>query len=120
MPVADRPVSWASSMSRVIALRAWIERGRRHPLLGPLLIILLVLVLVLIAMHEGGESVAGHSGEFCVALALVLMAIAVYGQPPLRRVLMGLVASRAPPTVRPNRNSIARHLAVTTLSPLRL
>ena len=50
MPVADRPVSWASSMSRVIALRAWIERGRRHPVLGPLLIILLVLVLVLIAM----------------------------------------------------------------------
>ena len=101
-------------------MRAWVERGRRHPLLGPLLLILLVIVLVLIAMHEGGESISGHSGEFCVALALALMTLGAFACGPLARVLMGLVPSRAPPSFRPKHTLLPRRLAATTLSPLRL
>jgi len=58
----------------MIRLRQQIERGLRHPVVGPLLLILLAVLVVFIALHETSESIAGHVELICVAIAIVLLA----------------------------------------------
>lgn len=59
----------------MIALRRKIERWRRHPILGPLLIVLLVLVLAFVFLHESHEKIAADVAELCVGIALLLVAM---------------------------------------------
>ena len=59
----------------MIRLRQRLERGIRHPVLGPLLLLLLVLLLAMTAFHESHETIAGHPGEFCVAFVGFLLGL---------------------------------------------
>lgn len=84
----------------MIRLNRLIERGRRHPVLGPLLVLLVVLLLVLTMVHEGHESVAADAGLLCVGIALLLMVTTL--APPRRRFVVFVDAStpgRGPPVV---------------------
>lgn len=58
----------------MIRLRRLLERGRAHPVLGPLVVIVLVLVLAMVfvhAAHDGHETVA-DLGAICVGLVTFL------------------------------------------------
>lgn len=61
----------------MIRLRRMLERGRRHPVLGPLVLVLLVLLLAMVcfhAAHEGWDG-AAEVGAVCIAIAAVLGAV---------------------------------------------
>ena len=51
-----------------------LERGRAHPILGPLLLIALVLMLALLVLHgmEDGLDAATEVEAFCLAIAMFL------------------------------------------------
>jgi hypothetical protein len=82
----------------VIRLNQILERGRRHPLLGPLVVILLVLLVVMTALHEGHESVAGDVGLLCIGIAMLLVGFvsALRTGAPLVEAVSALTP-RAPP-----------------------
>ena len=84
--------------SVMIRLRASIDRGRRHPLLGPLLIVVLVLVIALMMLHEGQESAVADLGPLCIGITLLLLrgVIARPATPESVRT-PDAVAARAPP-----------------------
>lgn len=82
----------------MIRLRQLIDRGRRHPLLGPLVILLLVLLIALTMLHEGHESVTGDVGVLCVGIALLLMtAVVLASVAPFMRLVAAALAARGPP-----------------------
>lgn len=103
----------------MIRLRRSLERGLRHPILGPLLVLLLVVLLVLMALHETSESIAGEIGELCVGIVLVLLT-AVLATPVRRFMSMVSVAltTRAPP--RPLKTRFTPVPARPDILPLRL
>lgn len=84
----------------MIRLRQSLERGRRHPLLGPILLLLLVLVLALTFLHvaQDGHEAAADLGAACLALVSFLGVLVAQR---LRRSADGprpaLRAVRAPP-----------------------
>lgn len=74
-----------------------IERGRRHPVLGPLIVVLLVLLIAFTLWHEGNEAVGADAGVLCVGIALVLMLAALIAPSPSLRLVTVVVGARAPP-----------------------
>lgn len=80
----------------MIALRQTIERGLRHPVLGPLCVLLLALLLAFTFLHslEHGhdDGVGAPFGYLCVAIASLLLLRAT----PRQTVV---VASRTPSDV---------------------
>jgi hypothetical protein len=83
----------------VIRLRSLFERGRAHPVLGPLLLLALVFLLAMVFLHVVLEGVeAAELGAMCVAIASVLGLLLVY-RPPVHHVpqLIGTSNDRAPP-----------------------
>lgn len=104
----------------MIRLRELIERGRRHPVLGPVLIVLLLLVLALVMLHEGHESTGADLGVLCIGITLLLIAAVLA---PPKRLASALVPEtergRAPPA------KVARRLTAAACGgsrslPLRL
>lgn len=96
-----------------------IERGVRHPLLGPLCVILLALLLAFTIVHGAHDQLHG-SGELIVCLAIVvtLLLSLVVVEPPALRVVF-------PPGPRgPPRNLLLLPAAPSALRaapvPLRL
>ena len=67
------------SIPPLIRLRRTLERGRRHPILGPIVLILLVLLLAMVFMHaahdEHGSAV--EAGFFCLAIVTMLGPVVV-------------------------------------------
>ena len=59
----------------MIRLRGHIERGLRHPLVGPLLLLVLAVLVVFMALHEMSEGLPGDAAVACVAIVLILMSI---------------------------------------------
>ena len=61
----------------MIRLRRLLERGRRHPLLGPIVLILLVLLLAMVCFHatQDGWDGAAEFGAACIAITTVLGAV---------------------------------------------
>lgn len=60
----------------MLSLRHAIDRGRRHPLLGPLCLLLLLLLLVMTAMHGAHDQMHGNgSGQLIVCVALLIGAL---------------------------------------------
>lgn len=57
----------------MIRMRQQIDRGRRHPVLGPVLIILLVLMLAMTMLHEGNESTGADLSVLCIGIMLLLL-----------------------------------------------
>jgi peptidoglycan/LPS O-acetylase OafA/YrhL len=62
-------------LAAVIRLNQILERGRRHPLLGPLVVILLVVLVVMTALHEGHESVAADAGLLCIGIVMLVVGL---------------------------------------------
>lgn len=82
----------------MIRLRRDLERGARHPILGPLLILLLVLMLAFTVAHEGNEAAGAKLAELCVGIALILLAFFALSQPSARAgVAVSILSTRAPP-----------------------
>jgi glycerol uptake facilitator-like aquaporin len=63
----------------MIRLRQTLDRGRRHPILGPLLVLLLVLLLAMTFLHAAHDSheIAIDFGGFCLGMAVVLAMLVV-------------------------------------------
>lgn len=77
-----------------------LERGRAHPLLGPILLVVLVLLLAIVFLHVAQDGNATEIGAMCLALATVL------GLPLLERLhrrlsepLVAVRGDRGPPRV---------------------
>lgn len=75
------------------------ERGRAHPVLGPILLVALIFLLAMVFLHVALEGVeAAELGAMCVAIASVLGLLLAH-RTPLHHV-PALIASsdeRAPP-----------------------
>jgi hypothetical protein len=58
----------------VIRLRLLLERGRAHPLLGPILLILVVAMLALVLLHaaQDDHGAATEVGALCLAISTFL------------------------------------------------
>lgn len=83
----------------MIRLRREIERGLRHPLVGPLLLVFLAVLVVFIALHETSDSIAGHVALICVAIAIVLLAaVSLAGVPHPATRSLGTNPPRGPPS----------------------
>jgi hypothetical protein len=81
----------------VIELRRKLDRGLRHPLLGPLCLILLALMLAFTVVH-GAHDQMHDAGEMIVCVAFLLSAIVSLAMPRLRDVVVvALRAPRGPP-----------------------
>jgi hypothetical protein len=83
-------------LDSVIALRRIIERGVRHPVLGPLFFLLLALLLAFTVVHGAHDQI--HEGELIVCVAFLLGAIVSIVFPHLRDVVApARRADRGPP-----------------------
>lgn len=105
--------------SPVIALRRKIERGVRHPVLGPLFLLLLALLLAFTVIHGAHDQI--HEGELIVCVAFLLGAIVSLVLPRLGDVVsIAPRAARGPPLlIRATRAPLARPFASAPV-PLRL
>ena len=58
----------------MIWLRRTLDRGRAHPILGPILLIVLALLLALVFLHAAheGHDAATEVGAFCLAILTIL------------------------------------------------
>ena len=58
----------------MIRLRRTLDRGRAHPILGPILLIVLALLLALVFLHAAheGHDAAAEAGAFCLAILTIL------------------------------------------------
>ncbi|HJU48484.1 MAG TPA: hypothetical protein VJ689_10135 [Gaiellaceae bacterium] len=84
----------------MIRLHRLIDRGRRHPVVGPLVVLLVVLLVALTMLHEGHEGLAGEIGVLCVGIAVLLVTAAALA--PVARftsLVAAALPARAPPSV---------------------
>lgn len=81
----------------MIELRRRLERGLRHPLLGPLCLIVLALILAFTVMH-GAHDQMQAAGELFACVAFLIGAIVSLSMPRLREATtIALRAPRGPP-----------------------
>lgn len=83
----------------MIRLRDMIERGCRHRLLGPIVILALAVLLASVFLHvalEGAEA-AVELGELCVAIATILGSFLLARSRGTSLARVGEVADRGPP-----------------------
>lgn len=77
-----------------------LERGRRHPVLGPIVLVLLVLLLAMIcfhAAHDGWDGTA-ELGAACIGLVTILGALVCERSRPLEpRFIASRLFARGPP-----------------------
>ena len=103
----------------MIELRRRIERGVRHPVLGPLCLILLALLLAFTVMHGTHDQI--HEGELIVCIAFLITALVVLIHPRLRVTHVAILrSSRAPPADVPRAVPAARIQFRAAPIPLRL
>lgn len=104
----------------MIALRRQIERGIRHPVLGPLCLVLFALLLAFMVIHGAHDQI--HEGELMICVAFLIGAIVSLALPRLRDVVVvALRGARGPPpsAVRAARPVFARSFASAPV-PLRI
>jgi hypothetical protein len=80
------------------------ERGRAHPVLGPLLLVALVFLLAMVFLHGVGEGFdsATEFGAMCIAVATVVGLLLAFSPFRLRIPdLLGSSDSRGPPFLQP-------------------
>lgn len=58
----------------MIRIRTVLERGRAHPILGPVVVLLLVFVLAMTFLHgvEDGHASVTDAGVLCIAIVTLL------------------------------------------------
>jgi hydrogenase-4 membrane subunit HyfE len=89
------------SIPPLIRLRRTLERGRRHPILGPIVLILLVLLLAMVFMHAAHDEhgTAVEAGFFCLAIVTMLGPLVVWIARAVRRSAeIPVYLYRGPPT----------------------
>jgi hypothetical protein len=59
----------------MIRLRWLLERGLRHPVLGPVLLVAMVIILAMVFLHFAEDSHEASFGTACLALAVFLGSI---------------------------------------------
>lgn len=90
----------------MIRLREAIERGLRHPIAGPALLLLLAVLVVFVAMHETTETPPGDAALACAALALVVLTVVpLTVSRPVPTQPAATPQSRAPPLERRGRRA---------------
>lgn len=79
------------SIPPLIRLRRTLERGRRHPILGPIVLILLVLLLAMVFMHAAHDEhgAAIEAGFFCLAIVTLLGPVVSWIAHAMRRAADG-------------------------------
>lgn len=104
----------------MIALRRRIERGIRHPVLGPLCLVLLALLLAFMVIHGAHDQI--HEGELMVCVAFLISAIVSLVMPRLREVVA--IAPRQargpPPRARRVAQPVLARCFASAPVPLRL
>lgn len=84
----------------MIRLRQSIERGLRHPVLGPLLLLLLGLVLAFMVFHAIEHGVEGQLFACVLFAAAALRLVVVVGRERPIRFDGRALTDRAPPRAR--------------------
>lgn len=100
-----------------------LERGRAHPILGPVLLLVLVLLLAMVFLHAAhdGMDAATEVGAICFAIAgfLGLTVLDQLGRRP-RETRTVTPGERGPPEVPGAAHLVPARIAVAPLSvPLR-
>lgn len=103
----------------MIGLRRRIERGLRHPVFGPLLLVVLLALVVFGALNGASDTLAGAPPLVCVAIVVVLLSALLATRELLvtRCVAAGRQVPRGPP--RPTLWS-SPSMRGATFHPLRL
>lgn len=67
------------SIPPLIRLRRTLERGRKHPILGPIVLVLLVLLLAMVFLHAAYDDhgAAPETGFVCLAIVILLGSVVV-------------------------------------------
>jgi hypothetical protein len=67
----------------VIELRRKLDRGLRHPVLGPILLILLALLMAMTVLHavQDGHDAATELGAICFAILTILGPVVLIRMP---------------------------------------
>lgn len=110
-------VGGSASIGGVISLRRRIERGLKHPVIGPLLAIVLLLLLAFVAAHAAMDQ-ASDGDLICVVFGILLL-VALNVPRPRGIVLKREPLGRAPPMLRVSLGTPGT-VRVSVLSPLRL
>ena len=86
----------------MIRLRRMLERGRRHPVLGPIVIVLLIVLLAMVCLHAAHEGWDGAAelGAVCIGLVTLLGAVVCHRLGSLiPRLVVRRSYARGPPRV---------------------
>lgn len=84
----------------MIRLRRTLERGRAHPVLGPIVVLMLVLLLVLVSLHAvlDGQAAATEVGALCLVVLTILGPLVVERMRRTRgSILVAVRGDRGPP-----------------------
>ena len=103
----------------MIRLRCMLERGRAHPVLGPILLIVLVLLLAIVFLHIAQD--ATEVGAMCLALATVVgLLVLARLHRRMSEPLVAVRGDRGPPRVSDARTPQPAVVAVSSRTlPLR-
>lgn len=107
----------------MIRLRRTLERGRAHPILGPILLIVLALLLAMVFLHAAheGHNAATEAGVLCLAILTILGSLVLDGV--RRSVPAAMVQARGDrgPPIALSRRRLERppEPASTFVTPLR-
>jgi hypothetical protein len=98
-----------------------LERGRAHPILGPILLIALVVLLAFVFLHLAEEGTAAEIGAMCLALVTVLwLPLLERPRSTPTEPLVSAASDRGPPSVREGRKPRLARAAIHSRSlPLR-
>lgn len=103
----------------MLRLRHTIERGLRHPLVGPVLLVFLGLLLVFVVFHAVEHGALGDV-LVCVAMAAFGLRLLLLGGPALfAQRQLGVAPERAPPIVQTGVHGVTPALSPAFSSPLR-
>ena len=103
----------------MIRLRRMLERGRAHPVLGPILLIVLVLLLAIVFLHIAQD--VAEVGAICLAVATVVgLLLLVRLHRRMSEPLVAVRGDRGPPWVSDARTPQSAIVAVSSRTlPLR-
>ena len=95
-----------------------LEQGRKHPLLGPVVLLLLVLLLAMTCLHAAQDGWEAAAGTSVVCIGLIMLLGVVVSRPPIPLILSTVLrhqAQRAPPLAL-RRVRVAPHVRLALVS----
>ena len=105
----------------MIRLRHALQRGLRHPVLGPILLVLLAIVMVMVVVHSTHDQAHQDSPLFAACIALALFALVVLlVSAPRANAPAAWSSARAPPPANRYRRCVPLAGVPARSFPLRL